>query len=59
MSEHPSPATSVLDLRCSQPDCHLYELRLEPDEVMPTPDDQPDCCAACRRPLEAYPVRPK
>ena len=42
------------DLRCANRECELYELKLEADEVMPTPGAQPNLCAACSQPLEAY-----
>jgi hypothetical protein len=35
------------DLRCANPDCDLYQLRPEADEVAPTPGTQPDRCASC------------
>jgi len=54
MAENSPPAKPRLDLRCSHSECLLFELRLEPDEISPTGDDGPDCCAACGRPLEAY-----
>ena len=57
MAENSTPAKPRLDLRCSQPECLLFELRLEPDEIAPTSGDEPDCCATCGRPLEAYPGR--
>ena len=41
----------VVDLRCLNPDCQLYRLRLERDEVAPTPGSQPDLCASCGQPL--------
>jgi len=42
------------DLRCQNADCELFELKLEPDEVSPTPGAQPDRCASCGQSLEAF-----
>ena len=49
-AEAPPPA----DLRCLNDDCDLFELRLEPDEVAPTPGAQPDRCASCGRQLRPF-----
>jgi len=46
--EHP------LDLRCANEECELFRLKLEADEVTPTPASQPDRCAACGQPLQRY-----
>jgi hypothetical protein len=54
MAENSTPAKPRLDLRCSYAECLLFELRLEPDEITLTSGDEPDCCAACGRRLEAY-----
>ena len=35
------------DLRCANPECDLFQLRLEADEVAPTPGSEPDRCASC------------
>ena len=48
--EEPPPS----DLRCVNPECDLFELRLEADEVAPTPGRQPDRCASCGRQLGEY-----
>lgn len=42
------------DLRCANSNCELFELKLEADEVSPTPGAQPDRCASCGQPLEAF-----
>ena len=47
------------DLRCANPGCQLYRLKLEPDEVEPTPGPLPSLCASCGKPLLPYPeVKP-
>ena len=42
------------DLRCANPECDLFQLRLEADEVTPTPGAQPDRCASCGQPLHPF-----
>jgi len=46
--------TAHADMRCLNPDCELFELRLERDEVEPTPGSQPDQCVSCGQPLAEY-----
>ena len=48
------PANQPLDMRCANPDCDLFQLKLEADEVAPTPETEPDRCASCGQPLEVY-----
>ncbi|MBV8086934.1 MAG: hypothetical protein JO247_19170 [Chloroflexi bacterium] len=43
-----------LDMRCANTDCDLFQLKLEADEVAPTPETEPDRCASCGQPLEVY-----
>lgn len=45
---------SSADLRCENPECDLYRLKLEPDEVAPTPGATPDQCAECGHELSPY-----
>jgi len=42
------------DVRCANRECELFELKPEADEVTATPGAQPNLCAACSQPLEAY-----
>ena len=42
------------DMRCANQDCDLFQLKLEADEVAPTPETEPDRCASCGQPLEVY-----
>jgi hypothetical protein len=55
-AEEPVPPA---DLRCLNEDCDLYQLRLEADEVAPTPGAQPDRCASCGQPLRPYSEAPE
>lgn len=42
------------DLRCANSECDLFQLRLEADEVAPTPGAQPDRCASCGQQLRPF-----
>ena len=47
-----------MDLRCANRECELFQLALEPDEVAPTPGEQPDRCASCGQQLRPFEPEP-
>jgi hypothetical protein len=50
---------NAADLRCPNPECDLYQLRPEADEVAPTPGSQPDRCASCGQQLQPFSDTPE
>jgi hypothetical protein len=54
LSQEAATPMEPTDLRCTNEECTLFALKLEPDEISPEPGDRPDRCAECGQPLGPY-----